>query len=629
MTPLSLTITVGGAVPVNIGQTAVLPTADNGNANLLIAQPITLTAPSTLQSLSFYVTVAGGQLVLGLYSDAAGKPSALQAQTAAFTPTVGWSTVPTTSPTLPPGQYWLAYLPQSNTLSFVKATTIAGNIHCAQTFGALPGTFPTTGQAASGSQWSFYGTFLQQQPPPTQGLQAIDGETMNGTTMTHGYFNGRGLSLAAGYDSPNFFLLAPDAVGVLSSPGGESTTIATLQDLNLNAIARIQGSPNTDLSLLPALAAAGINGMPQPRGTSLDIPAGPQILGILQDEPSVWSDVTNSFGPLPNSTVDTRICAVNFNWITAQWTGTWDVFNSGMHAAFTTPLNTQGGKNHLIDLVSMDWYWFCGAQTGTPTTTLYGPGMYQNTPAGGGFIPGWNTGNMPLDLQARAARYGDMIDGMRSWANGTNTHGFTYGAAGNTSPQSPVPLGVYIEVGDGRGPGAPSWNPITPAQINAAVWMCIIHGARLIYYFTHDFNHQPNSDNLLNASWWNPSASYTQVKATNLLVKQLAPVINSPKALGYVTVSPPASVWAGFDLMAKWYQGGNITNQGLPLVNGFYVFAAYRGSQTDTNIPATFTVNSTATIANVVGENRSIAITGGTFSDVFATGLTVHIYQIS
>jgi hypothetical protein len=161
--------------------------------------------------------------------------------------------------------------------------------------------------------------------------------------------------------------------------------------------------------------------------------------------------------------------------------------------------------------------------------------------------------------------------------------------------------------------------------------MQIIHGARFIFYFTHDFIHTPlGASNVLNAPWYNGGASYLQMKATNLLVKQLAPVINSPKALGYATVSPPASAFAGFDLRAMWYQGGNVANAGLNLVNGFYIFAAYRGSQADTNISATFTVNQPgATLATVVGESRSRPISGGTFTDTFATGNTVHIYQIT
>jgi hypothetical protein len=163
------------SVPVNVGETAILAAVDNGNGNLLLAQPITLGQAGTLQSLSFYVSTIGGELRLGLYSNASGKPGTKLAETNAFTPILGWNTQPPlTTPTLQPGPYWIAYLPQSNALGF-KKTNAAGPAcwYGSFIFGTMPTTFPTT--TTNITTWSFYATFLEApptMPAPPAGLSA-------------------------------------------------------------------------------------------------------------------------------------------------------------------------------------------------------------------------------------------------------------------------------------------------------------------------------------------------------------------------------------------------------------------------------------------------------------------------
>ena len=78
---------------INIGETTVLSTADNGNGNLLVAQQATLPVTSVLQSMSFYVTNATGKLRLGVYDAGGlgGGPGNKVAETGEITPTVGWN----------------------------------------------------------------------------------------------------------------------------------------------------------------------------------------------------------------------------------------------------------------------------------------------------------------------------------------------------------------------------------------------------------------------------------------------------------------------------------------------------------------------------------------------------------
>ena len=87
---------------VTIGETKVLRIGDSGNANLLLTQNAALSQPATIQSLSFYVTTASGQLRLGIY-DATGPhggPGKLKAQTNAFKTVKGWNTANVTAPVL-------------------------------------------------------------------------------------------------------------------------------------------------------------------------------------------------------------------------------------------------------------------------------------------------------------------------------------------------------------------------------------------------------------------------------------------------------------------------------------------------------------------------------------------------
>jgi len=156
------------AQTITIGETNLLTVADSGNGNLLCAQSCALTQAAILQSLSFYVRVAGGDLALALYNDngSGTAPGTLLAQTASFTPVSGWNTVAISGDVLQPGTYWLAYLPSSNELGFWNGFT-GSEVHVSQSSGAVPNPFPTSGLNASGDHWSFYATLLPVAPAAT------------------------------------------------------------------------------------------------------------------------------------------------------------------------------------------------------------------------------------------------------------------------------------------------------------------------------------------------------------------------------------------------------------------------------------------------------------------------------
>ena len=146
--------------PMTMGETTVFGGNDGGNGNLLIVQNATLSQSATIQSLSFYVTTASGNLRLGIYdaTGPGGGPGSLKAQTNAFTPVVGWNTANVITPALlPAGNYWLAYLPSSSSLNFATNFSIGSYKYTNFNFGPMPATFPAiVGQGTT--HWSLYGT---------------------------------------------------------------------------------------------------------------------------------------------------------------------------------------------------------------------------------------------------------------------------------------------------------------------------------------------------------------------------------------------------------------------------------------------------------------------------------------
>jgi hypothetical protein len=162
---LTITPTATQAGLITAGETTLLSADDYGNGNLLVAQQVTLAQTATLQSLSFYVATATGRLRLAVYTDVAGQPQTLIAQTAEFTLVAGWNTQNVVAPVqLAAGTYWLAYLPESSNLHFRVANTGAARFYD-YTYGALPATFSSSPEIGT-YHWSFYMTLMISTPTP-------------------------------------------------------------------------------------------------------------------------------------------------------------------------------------------------------------------------------------------------------------------------------------------------------------------------------------------------------------------------------------------------------------------------------------------------------------------------------
>ena len=156
------------ALPYNrLGDTRIEAGGDGGNDNLVMSQEVTLANAGTIQSLSFYVTAAAGNLVLGVYdaTGPAGGPGNLLAQTNGFVPTTGWNTQNVITPVaLATGNYWLAYNPDNGSLDFKKQNNTGNCEYEAYTYsGTLPATFSTTPTSCTATTWSFYATLTNSQ----------------------------------------------------------------------------------------------------------------------------------------------------------------------------------------------------------------------------------------------------------------------------------------------------------------------------------------------------------------------------------------------------------------------------------------------------------------------------------
>jgi hypothetical protein len=149
----------------------------------------------------------------------------------------------------------------------------------------------------------------------------------------------------------------------------------------------------------------------------------------------------------------------------------------------------------------------------------------------------------------------------------------------------------------------------TPAQIRSEVWMALIHGAKGIIYFCHEFKPRQSEAGLLE----HPENA-AAVKAVNAQIKGLAPVLNSPTVPDGVRATSSDSA-VPVEAMCKRHGGAT------------YVFAV---SMRDKAATATFELPGVKGDADVevIGEGRTVRSSGGRFSDGFG-GYAAHLYRVA
>jgi hypothetical protein len=148
----------------------------------------------------------------------------------------------------------------------------------------------------------------------------------------------------------------------------------------------------------------------------------------------------------------------------------------------------------------------------------------------------------------------------------------------------------------------------TPEQVKAEVWMSIVHGSMGIGYFVHQFT--PFDEHAL----LDDPTMKTAVGAVNQQIHDLAPVLNTPPIINAGTVtSSDANV--PVDMLIK------------RLGQATYLFAvAMRGSPAKATFSGLTNLAAGAAV-EVIGEKRTIALSGNSFQDDFAAW-GVHLYKM-
>jgi hypothetical protein len=227
-------------------------------------------------------------------------------------------------------------------------------------------------------------------------------------------------------------------------------------------------------------------------------------------------------------------------------------------------INGRNGGNAYQQVVSTDYYWFTD------------PNARGN--------PRYGFGSSYGDDVTKVRRL-DALDGVRQ------------------------PVWHFVELGwPWTESGTQGGRRILPTEIRSAVWHSIIAGARGIIYFDHNFGPGTPGSTILEEGYEDNRAAASQVNAQ---IKSLAPVLNAP----FVTSGHSATdtMTGTVRYMIKW-SGGK-----------FYLFAgADRGGGN-----ATFSLPCVGNATAVVeGENRSLPVTGGSFTDSFADKNATHIYRL-
>ena len=241
---------------------------------------------------------------------------------------------------------------------------------------------------------------------------------------------------------------------------------------------------------------------------------------------------------------------------------------------------------------------YLGLGQGVAYSTYEGRGS--NPPAESGYVPAGDI--VAFDVYPYNACSGDSNEKVicgQFWLNALgvdNLHQWsTRSQAAWTDFETTV-----INAGTTDGP--------TPVQTASEIWLALIHAANGVIYFIDSWNPSFREDAIFAST-----PMVTAVTALNQQIKSLAPELNSASLPNLVTVTS-SNTAAPIDTMVK----ANGTS--------IYVFSAISRDGTAT---ATYAVRGMTGngVAEVVGENRTIDVVAGSFSDAFGAN-GVHIYRI-
>lgn len=390
------------------------------------------------------------------------------------------------------------------------------------------------------------------------------------------------------------------------TPGGSATDI-------------VAESPYFDIAINPAgtdfswFRQAGISTLPASSNSQMTgTPGSETIAYFTQDE-------TDMLGPSGLTQLQQAAATVPAGYLGYANFGT--LITMGLGSASVTPqqfMNTTG-----INISSADLYWYATTAAGTPETQYW-----QLTP----------------DQVRRACNYGAVVERERSFQT------------------SPHPLWGFVELAHPNNTNA--YGGPNPNQVEGAVWGNIIGGARGIIWFHHSFAQTDSNGNVVPPQSWNASTQYSVDDCVSYggtyYYAALPPAIGEvPDPTSYTWVRWSSNSGAGIsnvdvrhpDLQAKIVQikadlqtmATAINSPTVPHLCHKDVYSTYRPWATDGRkyiiaMPGlaapnggTFSMylpsGQNPGSIEVVGENRTITPSNGTFTDTFAAEYVHHIYR--
>ena len=356
----------------------------------------------------------------------------------------------------------------------------------------------------------------------------------------------------------------PFPIGVWLACAPDAAAVQNDKNAGINVYVGLCGNAGE----LATARNAGMKVFPQSEWLSLGVSFGAETAGWMNSD-----ELDMTQGPSGCQTVQSRNSLFPGD-------GRLRYANYGKGVAFWQSNAQAACFVNAVQLPSIDIYWF------THTSVC---GISE----GGRLFTGGARALTQAECH-RASNYGAIVNRVRSLV----------------SPLGSKPMWNFVEVGwPFTETAAQGGRAIAPAEVRAGVWHSLIAGARGIIYFNHSFGGPCITQNVLRSSCGGYPAIRAMVTSVNAQIQSIAAALNGPLLTSGFAAS--GNVRAA----AKW-DGRN-----------FYVLAgsAENGGPFQSQFSIPCVGNATAT---VLGENRTVPITAGAWSDTLADGNAIHIYRI-
>ncbi|WP_224048029.1 hypothetical protein [Arthrobacter sp. NicSoilB4] len=229
---------------------------------------------------------------------------------------------------------------------------------------------------------------------------------------------------------------------------------------------------------------------------------------------------------------------------------------------------SMAGLMEVVDVASVDKYAY---------TSPFVDGQIVHSPH-------WPEGAKP----ATSAAYGWLLDRMRSYQDPAGTH----------------PNWIFVESAMPLLTDQGSLT-ISVEQLEGAAWSAIIHEARGLAYFQHNNGSRCGFYSLVDCDAERLSA----IRAINKGITALAPILNTQSYQHRFNTTT--------ETMLKTYKGSA------------YIFAGIGLGQSPGAKAFALPAGVTGSTVEVVGENRTLSVVDGSFTDTFASEFSHHTYKVA